>query len=210
MGYPAKEPLELDGVSLEGLEAVFESSSESSEPTSIDSSEEFGTKPLEVITTEEAARRLGISARAVINRLKAGSLKGRKTKGKFKEEWRVLWSLGENSSECSEEYSEVSSEPEIDTSENLHSDAATEYPERRLDFLSEQVKTLTNQTQALSFRNGYLEAQLENNKTDLKLLPDYQSKAMENELLKSKIQDLENQLAEKSQSWWKKLLSSRR
>lgn len=207
MGCPEKEPLELDGASLEGLEAVFENSSEDSEPTSIDSSEEFGTKPLEVITTEEAARRLGISARAVINRLKAGSLNGRKTKGKFKEEWRVLWPLGENSSECSEEYSEVSSEPELGTSENLHSDTATEYPGRSLDFLGEQVKTLTNQTQALSFRNGYLEAQLENNKTQLKLLPDYQSKAIENELLKSRIQELENQLAEKNRSWWKKFLS---
>lgn len=215
MPEAARDNLESHTVSLEGLEAVFETDSPTSEASEVTSdkeaasSEHFGIDAVEVITTEEAGQRLGISARAVLNRLKAGTLQGRRIKGKFKTEWRVLWNLSKSSSEGSEPYQEVTSEVTSEASDsNDESDPAPDnHGALSMQWLREQVKHLTDQSQALSFRNGYLEAQLENNKTQLKLLPDYQSKTIENELLKSRIQDLESQLAEKNRSWWKKFLS---
>lgn len=119
------------GASLEGLEQVFEPTAHTSEVNSqaastsseatnhsfgspTEGSEVQDTKAIEIVTTEEAAKRLGISARAVLNRIKAGSLQGKKIRGRFKDEWRVLWSLDTASTEASEVYSEVTSEPVSD------------------------------------------------------------------------------------------------
>lgn len=190
-------------------EEVGTQTSEGSEAVSTISSEEFGSAPIEVITTEEAAKRLGISARAVLNRIKAGTLSGKKIKGRFKEEWRVLWSLSEHGSEGSEVYSEVSSEPvtEDDETEDIgDSPAATV---QNIAIIGDQLKTLTEQSQALSYRNGYLEAQLEFSRTQLKLLPDYQARASETELLKARVKELEEKLAERNRTWWQRLFQKR-
>lgn len=214
MPEAAKDNVESQTVSLEGLEAVFETDSQTSEASEVESdkaaasSEHFGTTTVEVITTEEAAQRLGISARAVLNRLKAGTLQGRRIKGKFKTEWRVLWNLANSSSEGSEPYQEVASEV---TSEARNIDENESYPDNHgttsIPWLHEQVKQLTEQSQALSFRNGYLEAQLEIQREQVKLLPDFQSKAFENDLLKARISELESALEKCKLSWWQKLLT---
>jgi len=187
---------EIDTQTSEGLEAV-----------STISSEEFGSAPIEVITTEEAAKRLGISARAVLNRIKAGTLAGKKIKGRFKEEWRVLWSLSEHGSEGSEVYSEVSSEPVTESSEDDGTEDDGDSPAagvQNIAIIGDQLKTLTEQSQALSYRNGYLEAQLEFSRTQLKLLPDYQARASETEILKARVKELEEKLAEKNRTWWQR------
>ena len=169
-----------------------------------EASEVDSLKAVEVITTEEAAKRLGISSRAVLNRIKSGSLHGKKIKGRFKEEWRVLWSLDQGGSEASEVYSEVTSEP---ISDEEIEDAGSEEgrQSQNIVFMSEQLRTLTEQTQVLSYRNGYLEAQLEASRSQLKLLPDFQSKASENESLKARIRELEEKLADRNLPWWQRM-----
>jgi hypothetical protein len=216
MSEAARHRIESEVVSLDGLEAVFEQDSHCSEASEVAvdnesaSTEHFGTETVEVITTEEAAHRLGISARAVLNRLKAGTLQGRRIKGKFKTEWRILWNLQQSSSEGSEPYhevtSEVASEPS-DTSDE-HYAASDKDGAVSLQWLREQVKQLTDQSQALSFRNGYLEAQLEMQRDQVKLLPDFQSKAFENDLLKARINELEAELTKQKKSWWQKVWST--
>lgn len=215
MPEAARENVESQTVSLEGLEAVFETNPLTSEASEVasdkdtSSSEHFGTTTVEVITTEEAAQRLGISARAVLNRLKAGTLQGRRIKGKFKTEWRVLWNLSKFGSEGSEPYEEITSEvaSEVTDSENETNFASDNHEALSVQWMKEQVKQLTDQSQALSFRNGYLEAQLEMQRDQIKLLPDFQSKAFENDLLKARINELEAELTKNKQNWWQKVWS---
>jgi predicted transcriptional regulator len=215
MPEAARNNVESQTVSLEGLEAVFQTNSRTSEASEVasdidtSSSEHFGTMAVEVITTEEAAQRLGISARAVLNRLKAGTLQGRRIKGKFKTEWRVLWDLSKSGSEGSEPYEEVTSEvaSEATANENETDFTADKHEALSVQWMKEQVKQLTDQSQALSFRNGYLEAQLEMQRDQIKLLPDFQSKAFENDLLKARINELEAELTKNKQSWWQKVWS---
>lgn len=215
MAEAARDNVESQTVSLEGLEAVFETDSQTSEASEVASdkdaasSEYFGTDAVEVITTDEAAQRLGISARAVLNRLKAGTLQGRRIKGKFKTEWRVLWNLSKSSTEGSEPYQEVTSEvaSEVTDSNDETISSADNHGLLSMQWLREQVKQLTDQSQALSFRNGYLEAQLEIQREQIKLLPDFQSKAFENDLLKARIIELEAELTKNKLSWWQKIWS---
>ncbi|GEM_PF-700661 len=230
MGSSEESVEVVAGASLEGLDKVFDPSTLASEVPKVsspltsesgantvlqrnDSSEVgFGLEEntsehvaVEVITTEEAAKRLGISARAVLNRIKAGSLNGKRIKGRFKEEWRVLWCLNSTSSEGSEVYSEVSSEPVTDEGKEEATHKESGELSQNIVFVSEQLRVLTEQTQILSYRNGYLEAQLEASRTQLKLLPDFQSKASENELLKARIKELEEKLSEQNRPWWQRL-----
>lgn len=106
MGDPLPE-LEIDAVSIDGLEDVFSQDS----PIEIspispavqartqdgadqvqDSSSSVHESPqtlVHPISVEEAAKFLRISTNAVCKRLRKGSLVGKKTQGKFKEEWLV-------------------------------------------------------------------------------------------------------------------------
>jgi len=178
----------VDPVSVEGLEEVFlasevsDNSSESLEEETSEASEVSGIAR-EVITTEEAAQRLGISARAVINRLKAGTLVGEKVKGKYRKEWRVYWEEAPNDSETDVDVeldtSEASEGFEKKGSEEVGTGRSndSEVIDRSIaSVLLEQNRQLMEQLNALTYRNGYLEAQAESHKEQIKLLTDSQSK----------------------------------
>lgn len=114
------------------------------------------------IPVEEAAKLLGTSARAVIKRLQKGTLKGFKAPGKFGDKWLV--------------------DPEGIPSEQQG--APQEIPEgvpiqsREIPqgVPVEIVQELLAKVEALTYRNGYLEAQLAEKDVHIKLLTDSQHK----------------------------------
>lgn len=183
MFQPATEK-KIDSTSVDGLEEVFitsepvTTSSEVSEPPEV-----IGSTASELLNTEEAAKRLGISSRAVINRLKAGSLPGKLVQGKYRKEWRVSWDAVPKSSEEPPEIKIENSEPseaaDRNASEGLRS--SSERSEGSSDStailgLLEQNKRLMDQLNALTYRNGYLESKLEEREREVKLLTDSQKR----------------------------------
>ncbi|MCC7527079.1 MAG: helix-turn-helix domain-containing protein [Candidatus Melainabacteria bacterium] len=64
------------------------------------------------------------------------------------------------------------------------------------------LKELIDKIETLTWRNGYLEAQLSERDQQVKLLPDLQAKADASVELQSKIESLELQLQEYSSGWW--------
>jgi len=180
---PATEK-KIDSTSVDGLEEVF-ITSEPVTTTSEDSElpEVIGSTASELLNTEEAAKRLGISSRAVINRLKSGSLPGKLVQGKYRKEWRVFWDAVRKSSEEPPEIRIENSEPSEATTENASEGlrSSSEHSEGSSDStailgLLEQNKRLMDQLNALTYRNGYLESKLEEREREVKLLTDSQQR----------------------------------
>jgi hypothetical protein len=183
VSQPAIEK-KIDSTSVEGLEEVF-CTSEENTSTSEASEEPYiiGGSASELLSTEDAAKKLGISSRAVINRLKAGTLPGKQVQGKYRKEWRVFWNevpkTSEEQPEIRIESSEASEEPVQRHSEGFRSSS-----ERSEDTsestailgLLEQNKRLMDQLNALTYRNGYLESKLEEREREVQLLTDSQHK----------------------------------
>lgn len=183
MSEPAIEK-KIDSTSVEGLEEVFatsEPATANSEPS--EQQEVIGSSISELLNTEDAAKRLGISSRAVINRLKAGTLPGKLVQGKYRKEWRVFWNEVPNTSEEQQEVRFENSEP-AEASFEKHSEqfrSSSEHSEQASEStailgLLEQNKRLMDQLNALTYRNGYLESKLEEREKEVKLLTDSQQK----------------------------------
>lgn len=175
----------IEHASTEGMDALFDGSVPGSAQEN--QVEELGLEPcstsaVEVVSTDEAARRLGISTRAVIKRLKTGTLHGFRDDDKPRAEWRIYWK-------------EPGSEPVgvgsfrgtgKGTSEPVGS--STDNPEAQVSemgssYLVDLNTRLLEQIQALTYRNGYLESQLSEREKDIierdekmKLLTDSQHK----------------------------------
>lgn len=184
MGEPASK--QTSPLTLEGLDSVFDQTSEVITPCSEDSeitsedfrtdedssSEVFGTSR-EILTTTEAATRLGISPRAVINRLKAGTLAGERTQGRFKEEWRVYWNELPNTSEVidyqpdvADQKSEPSSEQSESGSEEPQKTSEVHGPNLLSDLLLAHTEQVKSQTELIR----YLSEQLKDKDAQIKAL----------------------------------------
>lgn len=176
MSEPAAE-IKVDPVSTEGLEDVFATSeaSESPDRGAEHTSEVFGSSR-EVITTEEAAQRLGISARAVINRLKAGTLAGQRVEGKYRTEWRIFWEPRNTSEQVPEITVGTSDHSEEASEDGVESFGSVPKSGEALSLVLGQNRQLMEQVNALTYRNGYLEAKLEERNMSIKLLTDSQRK----------------------------------
>ena len=170
-------------LAIEGLEEIFDTSepevecSEASEGRAIHGSEVFGSTR-EVLTTTEAAIKLGISSRAVLNRLKAGTLPGERIKGKFKEEWRVYW---QEAPKCSEETAmdsiTASEASEVKTPDQAqHFRTTSEVAATGPNFLSEILSAHTEQIKTQNDLIKYLTEQLKEKDQQIKLLGDNQHK----------------------------------
>lgn len=165
--------MKIDPISTEGLEDVFLGSEGSEDGSSVgnDTSDVFGSSR-EVITTEEAAKRLGISARAVINRLKAGTLDGQRVDGKYRTEWRIFWEPQKTSEETSEIHIETSDHSEQSSEADKAGFRTAQKSGEAVAVLLEQNRQLIEQVNALTYRTGYLEAKLEERESTIKLLTD--------------------------------------
>lgn len=139
-----------DSATIEGIE-LFEQT--------------VGHDPLETIdavitdtdwTPEQAAKVLGKSVRTIRRLLQEGTLKGHKVPGKRRDEWRIKPVTATKFESVS-----VPLQKSI-TSEN--------------DRLWQLLKDKDSKIEALTMRTGYLEAQLESHKEQIKLLVDSQYK----------------------------------
>ncbi len=134
------------------------------------------------MSVDEAAEKLGLSVRAVQKRLKKGTLRGRKQKTDRGERWLIeVREL--DASQDANPLDDGSFVREQDA--NQRNDNPFAAPESRADQLPEAskseerddlIKEMQSKIEALTWRNGYLESQLENHREQLKLLTDSQSK----------------------------------
>jgi hypothetical protein len=173
VGESASE-IKNDPLAMEGLETLFDGSEPGSAMRNQDeepSSEPVNTESIEVVSTEEAANRLGISSRAVIKRLKSGALHGYRDESKQRAEWKIYWK-------------EPTPEPK-GTNNGTGSSNQTGRQEPNgtgsASYLVDLNKQLLDQLQVLTYRNGFLESQLlerqrdiEKRDAELKLLTDSQ------------------------------------
>jgi hypothetical protein len=117
-----------------------------------------------LLSVEEASLRLGISIRAVQKRLKKGTLSGRKQKTLNGERWFVA-------------LRELDATLEKQDAKFVRLDANYDEPEANQGAQRDAlVLQLQNKLEAASYRIGYLEAQLEAERNQVKLLTDSQHK----------------------------------
>jgi excisionase family DNA binding protein len=184
-----------------------------------------------VLTLEEASKRLNLSERTIQRRLKEGRLKGFKISGPRGPEWRIAISDTEGetvealvasddtttSSDDRTFIHDVSSEDKTRDTE----DATTSAMERLLRFYEGRIEKLEGKLESVVWRNGYLEAQLEEAESQVKLLPDYEaqaaraaeleaqlteaeSKAVTADSLGQQVIKLETELSSLRQNWFKR------
>ena len=168
----------------------------------------------EGLTLEEAAKRLNLSERTIQRRLKRGQLTGYKVNGDRGPEWRIILKASLDTTPISVSTSEdttidtaVTADVEQVSTEDMTTDATLPNPavfQQIANFYQDQIELLQEKLEAATYRNGYLEAQLSSAKTQLQLLPDFESRAIKAESLEQQVQRLEIELAESKQSFWSK------
>jgi len=112
----------------------------------------------EGIPVEEAAKLLGTSSRAVIKRLQKGTLKGHKAASKYGDKWLV----------------DLEGIPAAN--QGIPVEIPEGIPAQNQGVPVEIVQELLRKVEALTYRNGYLEAQLSEKEVHIKLLTDSQHK----------------------------------
>ena len=191
MSDTARDYQTIESTSIEGLDILFEQDANSIgvvREQDADSSPSVRV-PVEYLDVEEAARRLGISPRAIQKRLKKGSLIGSKIKTGSLERWVIeAASLpptdqAQNSPtliELDANPVEVVREPSsgLDCLDaNLYSGGRELGANQGAnDFKDELIKELQHKLEAASYRLGYLEHQIETQNNQIKLLTDSQHK----------------------------------
>jgi len=185
MGDPAFD-IRNNPLSTEGMENLFEVVEPGSSMQN--QSKEPGSEPtnilaVEVVSTDEAARRLGISTRAVIKRLKRGSLTGFRDDSKSRAEWRIYWNEPGSEPDGTKSLKGIITENAEQTSSLKGTQDPEEFGTGSSIYLVELNKNLLEQVQALTYQNGYLESQLTEREKDiterdekLKLLTDSKHK----------------------------------
>jgi len=166
----------------------------------------------QVMTLDEAAKRLNLSERTVQRHLKHGKLKGFKVTGPRGPEWRIYVVSSDDMTASSAEATDdtvfsnidmtdvesVATEDKTDDRSALTAHALAQFT----GFYHDQIETLQEKLEAATYRNGYLEAQLSNSEQQLKLLPDLSAKATKVETLEQQIQQLKAELVAERQTWW--------
>ena len=166
----------------------------------------------EDLSLEEAAKRLNLSERTIQRRLKRGQLTGYKINGDRGPEWRIKLQSGEDmtlhavppsedttiESEVMPDIEAVSSDDKTADRQALTYGAIAQFT----GFYQDQIETLQEKLEAATYRNGYLEAQLEVAGNQLKLLPDLSAKASKVELIETEMDALRKQLEAVESSLW--------
>ncbi|OWY58972.1 hypothetical protein B7486_77090, partial [cyanobacterium TDX16] len=157
MGDPAID-ISNNPLAIEGLDLIFEpldtpgqdqhQTRDTQPQDSIKTHDTPGQDSRVSWTVEEASTHLGISSKTVLRRLQKGSLKGHKVAGQYGLEWRVT--------------QDNPGQPTTSTQDRTGADN-TEIIQlkTKLELMTDELKELKQQLQGASFRNGYLEAQLE-------------------------------------------------
>jgi len=146
------------------------------------------------VSVAEAANLLGITERSVWRRIRQGKLSSKLIGGK------AVLTL------CQSDIATRQTNRQTDTKDG-QSDQPTDVSvvsasavegSRTIELVAEFAAKL----EAATYRNGYLEAQLDAHKEQIKLLPDYQHRAMEAEVLRARVSELEAELEGHRQGRW--------
>jgi hypothetical protein len=137
------------------------------------------------VSISEAAQRLGTSERTIWRRIDRGELKSR-TRGNKRIVKIPIYT--------------PSTVMDSDSHVTLHDTPQT--ANALID-----LRVLLKELQGANYRIGFLEAQLDTHKEQVKLLPDLQTKAIEAELMRQRLAETEKELQNLKQSWWYKIWS---
>lgn len=173
----------VETTSLDGLEDVFISTDDqatiSGRSTDDPGSEEEKAFPEGGLKLSEAADKFNVTERTIQRWIKEGKLTGRKVAGNHGPEWRVM---GESSGDRAEDQpvitGVVENEEETEIDESLpeqfellkDSNVSIQRMATIVEKLTEQLEEARKELQGASFRNGYLEAQIEAKDERIKLL----------------------------------------
>ena len=181
----AATPNQSTGVTLEGLDDFYDVESSTSQelPGNSTGTSHAGEKNLGIarwLTVEEAAKRLEISANAVIKRLGKGKLVGRKVPGQFGEKWMVDPGCLPQEVHVQIAEEETREEPGDSTGtdtqrqEQPRHDAITQ---KSFDVLSDVIRHQTEQIKLQNEMIKHLSGQVQEKDSQIKLLTDSQHKA---------------------------------
>jgi excisionase family DNA binding protein len=172
MGDPALEA-SSDHLTVEGLEHVLEGG-DTGDDLSPGDIMAPGDRGGDMWTLDEATRLLGVTKRTVLRKLKSGELTGYKVPGPFGQEWRIY--PGDKAGDMAGDLSPAIASPD-DLGVSPPVPALVEELRRQLDELKSENQSLQKELQAASWRNGYLESQVQSQDTQIKLLTDSQHTA---------------------------------
>lgn len=177
MSEPAKE-VEKDCVDVDGLDEVFEAMvSEPSGESVQTESTPFANREQEGLTLSEAASEFGVSKHTVRRWIKEGKIEAYKINGERGPEWRVYGDHPEHNVDV-DLTEQTNFQPPGQHTGPQQSSPAIELLMEQLEFIRE----MKGELEGLTFRNGYLQAQLENKEEQLKLLPDFEAQKEKAEL----------------------------
>jgi len=180
---PAKE-IETDSLSVEGLEEVFDQPVHTLRSMDDEAVHTVSTD-LDQWTISEAAQQLKLSTGTIRRRLPNGRLKGFKVEGLNGPEWRIIppGRIVEAVIESTDNPIEtLASQADHGTHTQIKSadqpvQAVPNHPGHTvINEHLEVIKEMQSKLEALTYRNGYLQAQLENHQETIKLLTDSQHK----------------------------------
>nr|WP_281719545.1 helix-turn-helix domain-containing protein [Nitrosomonas nitrosa] len=162
--------IEADHLTVDGLEHILEGGDTGGE-LSPDHSVTPGDLAGDIWTLDDAMRHLRITKRTVLRKLKSGELTGYKVPGIFGQEWRIY--PGDKGDDKSSVMSPPSASPG-DLSMSPPETALVYELRRQVNELRVENVSLQKELQAASWRNGYLESQVETQHSQIKLLTDSQ------------------------------------
>jgi excisionase family DNA binding protein len=173
MGDTAPE-IAKDPLTIEGFDQVFDADDSpgldisATEDNPGQSSAAPEDSPGRDWTVPEAARALHISEKTVLRRLQRGSITGYKVPGQFGPEWRINRTALDRTAQDT-----ASAQPR---SGQIAIEAVVTPPQDSSKELREELAVLRKQLEGAIYRNGYLEAKLEEREITIKLLTDSQHK----------------------------------
>lgn len=159
-----KDESPIDALSTEGLEALLEGDDLS--PVEVSSSDPAG----DMWTVDDAIKKLGITKRTVLRKIKNGEITGYKVPGVYGQEWRLYPVVATG------DLSPVTSEPGDRKLVTSNSAEIVEELRSQISELKSINSSLQKDLQSANWRNGYLEAQTQVKDEHIKLLTDSQQK----------------------------------
>jgi hypothetical protein len=179
MGQPELK-VTSNHLAVDGFDEIFMESEPVAEPL-----RDAITTPPIGLTFKEACEHFGLKATALRVRIKSGEVAAEKVEGANGPEWRIY-----------------PTQPLRNHSAGV---AQPSQSNKLLDIVQDlqaKLDRANQQLQAAGFRNGYLEAQSESHKEQMKLLPDLQTQAMEASQLKERLAVTEADLKRIKATWW--------
>jgi excisionase family DNA binding protein len=165
---PIQNNLSLDTATVEGLDNLFEDDTGHVMPVTSDgmATLDITADTIDTWTLAEASEELNVSKRTILRKLKLGDLRGYKVVGSNGPEWRIY----------PIDTQDVTPSPAKISVNSVtgHNQSVSATHDTSIDITL--VRELMFKIENLTYRNGYLEAQLSEKTEQIKLLTDSQPK----------------------------------